>query len=158
MPINTPTPTRGHRAFTAPLERNTTKDGLWWTGRAIDRASPRLDRLDVQSALILHLEWCVLFNEHLSASATGNRMTSELADVEHCGLGQWIGRAQSQATEQHPMFAELELEHHQLHAVAVEAISLAREGRMDLVKTVVNIDFERSRARILEMLRSLQRG
>lgn len=104
----------------------------------------------------MHLEWCVQFHEYMSNPAAGNTVIPALVDPERSGLGQWIAQMSEQATGQHPLFAELQLEHHQLHAVAYEAISLAHEEKMALATTVLNTDFERSRARVLAILRSMQ--
>jgi hypothetical protein len=56
------------------------------------------------------------------------------------------------------MFVELRHEHERLHELASQALMHARSGRMDLASTLLNTDFERSRIRVLETLRMLQRG
>ena len=58
----------------------------------------------------------------------------------------------------HAQRADLELEHQRFHMLADKALMLADSGHMHLASTLLNTDFERSRARLLDMLRTLQRG
>jgi hypothetical protein len=56
------------------------------------------------------------------------------------------------------MFGELLQEHQRFHELANQALGLARIGRMDAASTLLNTDFERSRARVLEILRAIQKS
>lgn len=119
----------------------------------------RIDRLDLQAAVILHLEWCVAFNDHLSHINQGESLPVRgLPGAEQSELGQWLQRSGSRATGEHPAFAELLREHQHLHELADEALKLATEDRMDLASTLLNTDFERSRARVMALLREMQKG
>jgi hypothetical protein len=118
---------------------------------------PRLDRLDLQAAIIHHLEWCVLFNEHLTAASAEGLHTTPLPDAPGSALGQWLTRMTQRPAGQHPLFAELQQEHLRFHALARQALDHAQHQRMDLASTLLNTEFERSRARILEMLRRMQK-
>jgi hypothetical protein len=122
-------------------------------------APPRLDRLDLQAAVIHHLEWCVLFNDQLGlANQSGTAPPSLLPGADDSELGQWLQRSAGRAPGAHPLFAELLHEHRLFHELADEALKLACEGRMDLASTLLNTDFERSRGRILNILRVMQKG
>jgi hypothetical protein len=120
--------------------------------------APRLNRLDIQAAIIEHLEWCVQFNERLSRDHTPIEAEAALPGASDSGLGQWLARSQHGAPGQHPLFAEIEREHTRFHELADKALSLADSGHMHLASTLLNTDFERSRARLLELLRTLQRS
>lgn len=122
------------------------------------RATKALDRLDIQAAIILHLEWCVQFNEHLSGELAREGSRAELPDAGHCEFGRWLGGSAAGAPGQHPRFAELQAAHERFHAIADEALRLAREDRMDLASTLLNTAFERERTHILSILRDMQRG
>lgn len=126
---------------------------------AADTATPRLDRLDLQGALIHHLEWCVQFNDHLGlvnqAETPPPRLLPGADDSE---LGQWLQRSATRAPGRHPLFAELQTAHRHFHELADEALKLAGEGRMDLASTLLNTDFERSRAKVLGLLRDMQKA
>lgn len=116
-------------------------------------------RLDIQRALVHHLEWCVVFNERLHrANSLLTETEAHLPDAHESGLGQWLARAAEQIVGHHEIFAELRQEHERLHELANRALIHARSGRMDLASTLLNTDFERSRTRVLETLRTLQRG
>lgn len=119
---------------------------------------PPLDRLDIQAAIIEHLEWCVQFNERLSRERDTSRPAPALPDAVDSGLGQWLVRSRHGAPGLHPLFAEIEQEHARFHALADKALSLADSGHMHLASTLLNTDFERSRARLLDLLRTLQRS
>lgn len=123
------------------------------------RVPPRqLDRLDLQSAVIHHLEWCVQFNDHLSQ--INEAETPPLRTLPHAdqsGLGVWLQRSASRAPGQHPLFEALLQEHRHFHELADEALKLATEDRMDLASTLLNTDFERSRAKVLSLLREMQK-
>ncbi len=122
-------------------------------------AAPRLDRLDLQGALIHHLEWCVQFNDHLGlVNQSENPPPRLLPGADDSELGQWLARAATRAPGTHPLFAELAQAHRHFHALADEALKLAGEGRMDLASTLLNTDFERSRAKVLGLLREMQKG
>jgi hypothetical protein len=117
----------------------------------------KLDRLDLQAAIIHHLEWCVLFNEHLSVDTALASHVSALPDASHSGLGRWIAQIEQRAAGTHPQFIALKQEHLRFHALAHQALEHAQNQRMDLASTLLNTEFERSRARVLDMLRQMQK-
>lgn len=119
---------------------------------------PRLDRLDLQAAIIHHLEWCVLFNEHLSVDGQQAQHQTPLPGADSSDLGLWLAKMAQRQIGQHPHFIELQQEHLRFHALARQALEYTRQQRMDLASTLLNTEFERSRARVLEMLRRMQRG
>lgn len=57
-----------------------------------------------------------------------------------------------------PLLQELADEYQRFHRLAAEALALVRADQMHKASTLLNTDFERSRARVLELLRSLQRA
>lgn len=122
------------------------------------RATQGLDRLDIQAAILLHLEWCVQFNEHLSGGIGRHHGLSPLPDARHCDFGRWLTTAADRAPGRHPRYAELVQSHERFHTLAEEALRLAREDRMDLAGTLLNTAFERERTHILSILRDMQRG
>lgn len=122
------------------------------------RPMPPVDRLELQAAIIHHLEWCVLFNEHLSVDGGHAQHQTPLPEAADSALGQWLTQMAQRPIGQHPQFIELQQEHLRFHALARQALDHARNHRMDLASTLLNTEFERSRARVLEMLRLMQRG
>lgn len=123
-----------------------------------DAAAPRLDRLDLQGALIHHLEWCVQFQDHLGMVNLADTPPPRLLHgADDSGLGQWLAHAANRAPGTHPLFAELVQAHRHFHRLADEALKLAGEGRVDLASTLLNTDFERSRARVQWILREMQK-
>jgi hypothetical protein len=122
-------------------------------------AAPTLDRLDLQGALIHHLEWCVQFNDQLGlVNQYETPPPRLLPGADDSELGQWLQRSAARAPGRHPLFAALLKEHRQFHELADEALKLASQGRMDLASTLLNTDFERSRAKVLGLLREMQKG
>ncbi|MGI9216248.1 MAG: CZB domain-containing protein [Hydrogenophaga sp.] len=122
-------------------------------------AAPRLDRLELQGALIHHLEWCVQFNDHLGlVNQSETPPPRLLPGADDSELGQWLARAATRTPGTHPLFAELVRAHQHFHELADEALKLAAEGRMDLASTLLNTDFERSRAKVLGLLRDMQKA
>lgn len=119
---------------------------------------PGLDRQDLKQAIIMHLEWCVLFNEHLGADKSLPSPQHELPGERASGLGRWLTESRQRPAGRHPMFGELLQEHQRFHELANQALGLARIGRMDSASTLLNTDFERSRARVLEILRTIQKS
>lgn len=116
------------------------------------------DRMELQSAIIYHLEWCVLFNEHLSLDPTQVSHAASLPDANACELGLWLHRVLDRPGPCDPRLQLLSDEHDRFHILAQQALSLARQHRMDLASTLLNTDFERSRARMLDLLRSMQKA
>lgn len=125
---------------------------------ATDYPMPRLDRLDLQAAIIHHLEWCVLFNEHLSVDSHLAQHQTPLPGADDSDLGRWLSKMAQRQIGHHPHFVELQQEHLRFHALARQALEYTRQQRMDLASTLLNTEFERSRARVLEMLRRMQRS
>lgn len=113
-------------------------------------------RLEILTAIIEHLEWCVMFNDRLAGHSLLPGQTDYLPSANDSKLGQWIDRATYQRAGRHPAFAELRVEHQRFHALAAQALELARSNRMDQASTLLNTDFERSRVRVIELLRSIQ--
>lgn len=124
---------------------------------APEQRVPRLDRLDLQAAIIHHLEWCVLFNEHLDVDTSKAQHQTPLPGPEDSSLGRWLASMSERAASQHPLFGELQQEHLRFHELARQALAHAQNRRMDLASTLLNTEFERSRARVLELLRRMQR-
>lgn len=118
----------------------------------------RMDRMDIQVAIIHHLEWCVMFNDHLSGEITRRLPQATLPGAKDSDLGHWLDDAATRAPGRHPRFAELRLAQQRFHALANEALQLAREDRMDLASTLLNTDFEQERTHILAILRDMQRA
>lgn len=114
----------------------------------------RLDRLEIQNAITMHLEWRMRFNELLSQEDLPP--STALPDAEHCGVGQWLVLVSDMRHGQHPAFADLLKEHLHIHACAAEALEHARNNRMDLASTLLNTRFERSHRRLVQLLSSLQ--
>lgn len=117
---------------------------------------PSFDRLDVQEAIIHHLEWCVLFNEHMAVPPSALPGMEPLPDAVHSALGQWLAHMARRPVGRHPRFAALQQEHQRLHALARQAMDLARQQRLDRASQLLNTEFERSRATVLQLLRSMQ--
>lgn len=117
---------------------------------------PSFDRLDVQEAVIHHLEWCVLFNEHMAVPPSALPGMEPLPDAEHSALGRWLTHMARRPVGRHPQFEALQQEHQRLHALAKQAMDYARLQRMDRASQLLNTEFERSRATVLQLLRSMQ--
>lgn len=115
------------------------------------------DRLEIQGVIIEHLEWCVAFNDHLSMDPADTAQRPALPGPAESGLGRWLTRALERAEGRHSLLVELRDEYEQFHRLANQALSHARADQMHLASTLLNTDFERRRARVLEMLRTLQR-
>ena len=122
-------------------------------------AMPRLDRLDLQAALIQHLEWCVLFNDHLGQIRPDEPpLVRTLPGADDSGLGQWLQTSANRAPGRHPLFVPLQQAHAHFHELAEEVIRLAAEDRMDLASTLLNTEFERARKQVLGLLREMQKS
>ena len=117
-----------------------------------------LDRLALQTAVIHHLEWCVLFNDHLSVDEQQAHQLPALPSASDCELGLWLHHMRQGPAKGDSRFDTLVDENSRFHQLAQQALRLARQGRMDLASTLLNTDFERSRARVLELLRQLQKS
>ena len=115
------------------------------------------DPLDLQAAVIHHLEWCVLYNEHLAVDGSRSQHIAPLTDADESPLGRWLSHTVARCGHLDARLVELQQEHARFHAVARQALALARNHRMDLASTLLNTDFERHRARILELLRAMQK-
>ena len=143
----------------APQPHQEAPEPAAWAGPAAvpEQAAPRLDRLDLQAAIIHHLEWCVLFNEHLSVDGSNATHQIPLPGSRDSALGRWLETMSHRAAGQHPLFIELQQEHLRFHDLARQALGHAKNQRMDLASTLLNTEFERSRARVLDLLRRMQR-
>ena len=127
------------------------------TGAYADPSTrPAMDRLDIQEAIIHHLEWCVLFNEHMAVPPSALPGMEPLPDAEHSALGRWLTHMARRPVGRHPQFEALQQEHQRLHALAKQAMDYARLQRMDRASQLLNTEFERSRATVLQLLRSMQ--
>ena len=115
-----------------------------------------LDRLALKTAIIQHLEWCVLFNAHLSLEEHPDQQLAMLPSAEESGLGQWLVQVRQELGAEDAHLDVLAKEHAHFHQLAQEALVYSRQGRMDLASTLLNTGFERSRARMLELLRQMQ--
>jgi hypothetical protein len=118
---------------------------------------PGFHRHEIEAAILHHLEWCVAFNDHLGADPEEAVPRAPLPGPTESGLGRWLGQALARADEPHPLLEELLAEYQRFHHVAQEALALVRAEQVHLASTLLNTDFERSRARVLKLLRSLQR-
>jgi hypothetical protein len=148
----------GSRSRTPPPHQEVPEPPAWAApAPAPGQRVPRVDRLDLQAAIIHHLEWCVLFNEHLSVDSDQARHQTHLPGAHDSALGRWLDTMSQRAAGQHPLFFELQQEHLRFHDLARLALAHAQNRRMDLASTLLNTEFERSRARVLDLLRRMQR-
>lgn len=122
------------------------------------RRSHLLDRLALQTAIIQHLEWCVLFNAHLSLEEHPDQQLATLPSAEESGLGKWLIQVRQELGADDAHLDVLAQEHGHFHQLAQKALGYSRQGRMDLASTLLNTDFERSRSRVLELLRQMQKN
>ncbi|MFP5467770.1 MAG: CZB domain-containing protein [Gammaproteobacteria bacterium] len=130
----------------------------WFPGGDTADSAGQAHELDVQTAIVEHLEWCMLFNDRLAGYSLLPGQPDTLPGATESKLGQWIARNGNEAAGQHPSFAALRDEHRRFHELAQQALNLARQNRMDQASTLLNTDFERSRVRVVELLRHIQRG
>lgn len=123
-----------------------------------DGAEPG-QRLDVHVAITDHMAWCRAFSEHLATHSVLPGQTEAPAQISDCRLGHWIRHASTHhSVKRHPAMDALQTEHQRFHSIAAQALALAKANRMDQASTLLNTDFERSRARILELLRVIDRA
>ncbi len=115
-----------------------------------------LDRLVLQTAAIHHLEWCVLFNDHLSVDAQQAHQLPPLPSASDSELGRWLHLMRQGPAQGDTRFDTLVDENEKFHQLARQALTWARQDRMDLASTLLNTDFERSRVRVLDLLHQLQ--
>ncbi|GLS15157.1 hypothetical protein [Hydrogenophaga electricum] len=125
---------------------------------APDKPLTRSERLDLQSAVIHHLEWCVQFNNLLTLPPGEQRTLPDWMNADLSDLGLWFVRMAPQPLGRHPRFAELIQAQRQLHTLAQQALQLNRAGQTDQACTLLNTAFERERLRVLDLLRTLQQG
>jgi hypothetical protein len=122
--------------------------------------APRLE-LDphaIQTAISLHLEWCVLFNEHLGSDPDAPLVPAPLPNATNSGLGRWMAQLHEAGKGDHPSLVDLAQENRRLHRLSRQALDFARSQRMDLASSLLNLEFERCRSRVLDILRSLQKN
>jgi hypothetical protein len=117
---------------------------------------PELDAEELQAAIALHHAWCQLFHEHLGAASDDQSVLAELPSADNSGLGQWIARISQGPDGGHPLLVELAQENRRVHRIALQALDYARSRRVDLASNLLNLAFERSRTRVLDILRRLQ--
>jgi transposase-like protein len=117
-----------------------------------------LDPHAIQKAIALHLEWCVLFNEHLGSDPDATQAPAPLPNATNSGLGRWIAQLHEAGQGDHPLLVDLAQENRRLHRLSRQALDFARSQRMDLASSLLNLEFERCRSRVLDILRSLQKN
>lgn len=130
----------------------------WFDGGDAASSAGQAHELDVQAAMVDHLEWCMLFSDRLAGYSLLPGQPNTLPGAAESKLGQWIARHGNDAAGRHPAFAALREEHRRFHELAEQALNLARQNRMDQASTLLNTDFERSRVLVVELLRQIQRG
>jgi hypothetical protein len=116
-----------------------------------------LDSGEVEQAIQLFREWCTLLKRQLAADPHVGPLPAALPDAEQSGLGQWIVRNSQAELTRHPQMIELALENRRINHLAQEAIDLTRIQRLDLASKLLNLPFERSRSRLLQLLQALKK-
>lgn len=122
-----------------------------------------LTETQIRQGVIAHLQWCARFNELLAGTPEDSLLPEQsdrlaappLPDHRSSGLGQWMADARTQLGDRHAGLVQLEKEHQRFHLLAMEALSLIRERRIEQAGHLLNNDFERSRVRVVELLRAL---
>ena len=139
------------------LGTSSPEPGTAYTVSTGPAAPLELDSGEVEQAIHLLLEWCTLLKRQLAADPHAGPMPAALPDAERCGLGQWIVRNSPAELSLHPQMIELALENRRINHLAQEAIDLARIQRLDLASNLLNLQFERSRSRMLQILHTLKK-
>ena len=151
-----------HKLFTLlrsprPLEAPASESSKAFTVSSGVFVQLELSRGEVDQAVHLHLEWCALLKRQLAADPNVGPLPAALPEAEQSGLGQWIASHSQGELAQHPQMVELALENRRIHRLAHEAIDFARNQRLDLASSLLNLQFERSRSRMLQLLHLLQK-
>jgi len=139
------------------LEASSHEPGTAYTVSSGPAAPLELDSGEVEQAIQLFLEWCTLLKRQLAADPHVGPLPAALPDAERSGLGQWIVRNSQAALSRHPQMIELALENRRINHLAQEAIDLTRIQRLDLASNLLNLPFERSRSRMLQLLQALKK-
>ncbi|GAA6143738.1 hypothetical protein [Hydrogenophaga sp. 5NK40-0174] len=123
-----------------------------------------LSKKDIRHAIVEHVQWCATFNDHLSGTTDsvlpGAALPASglppLPDAVKSGLGQWLRDQEEAFGAARPVLQEIRAEQLRLHTLAKEALRLTRRHRFGDASKLLNTDFERSRQRIVQLLRSLE--
>jgi hypothetical protein len=151
-----------HKLFTflrspPTLEAPVSEPSTGYTDSSSTATPLELSIGEVEQAIHLHLEWCALLKRQLAADPNVGPLPAALPDAEQSGLGKWIVRNSPAELARHPQMIELALENRRINRLAQEAIDFARNQRLDLASSLLNLQFERSRSRVLQMLHTLQK-
>ncbi len=123
----------------------------------------QLSKSAIRRAIVEHVQWCALFNDHLSGltdsvlpDTPSSTDLAPLPDAVQSGLGKWLRENEKAFGTARETLQEIRAEQIRCHTVAKEALRLSRAHRFGQASKILNSDFERSRQRIVQLLRSLE--
>ena len=109
-------------------------------------------RLDVDAAIAAEESWKVRLDAYLAGKSTEDFRPEVICFDDRCELGKWLygpGRAR---LGKYTSFKLLVAEHKNFHYHAANVVSFVESGRLDKAVTLLTTDFERSSARVVELL------
>jgi hypothetical protein len=109
-------------------------------------------RLDIDAAIAAEESWKARLDAYLAGKSTEDFRPEVICFDDRCELGKWLygpGRAR---LGKYTSFKLLVAEHKNFHYHAANVVSFVESGRLDKAVNLLTTDFERSSARVVELL------
>jgi hypothetical protein len=133
-------------------------DSVLTTMRASTVAEVEADirRLDIDAAIAAHENWKARLDAYLAGKSSEDFRPEVICFDDRCDLGQWLHGPGRERLGKYASFKLLVDEHRNFHYHAANVVSFVESGRLDKAVNLLGTDFERSSARVIELLRLLK--
>lgn len=106
-----------------------------------EEAAQAMDALDIQMAKAAHENWKIRLQAYLDGASTEDLSAETICFDDRCDLGQWIYGPGQQRLGRFPGFTALKGHHKMFHYAASNVVALAKAGREDEARKMLNTQF-----------------
>ena len=112
--------------------------------------------LDVQAALMAHMNWKLRLETYLDGRSTEDLRPEVICFDDRCDLGKWIHGPGQQRLGRLPGFADLREKHRMFHYCASNVVSLAQSGKQEEARRLLKGTYENFSQQVCDDLTQLQ--
>ncbi|RPE73182.1 chemoreceptor zinc-binding protein [Tibeticola sediminis] len=121
-----------------------------------EEAAQAMDALDIQMAKAAHENWKIRLQAYLDGASTEDLSAETICFDDRCDLGQWIYGPGQQRLGRFPGFTALKGHHKMFHYAASNVVALAKAGREDEARKMLNTQFAGFSKNVIAELEQLE--
>jgi hypothetical protein len=121
-------------------------------------AATLMTEFDIDAAIASHEEWKLRLEKVLEGQSTEDLDPQQVAQHEHCALGQWLSGSGREVLGQYPAFDMLVARHRFFHAQAAAVVELSKAGEHEKALQLFQGGYRHASNQVMLLLKELRRS